>query len=261
MPKDPTPSPASDAVFRLDGKTALITGGTRGVGRAIAEEFTQAGARVLLTGRQRADAERVAREIGGDTLGFPYDANEEEGYAALAEAVRKQVPSLDILINNAAILAPHFVGRVAPDEFDRLFRVNTRSVFFLTKALHPLLRASGRAAVVLLGAAGSHRPMAGIGVYCASKAATRNFSATFAKEWAADGIRVNLLTPGSIATDFILPKDEAKRATFEAEMAGQNLLHRLADPVEIARAVRFLASDAASFMTASDMVVDGGFLA
>ena len=103
--------------------------------------------------------------------------------------------------------------------------------------------------------------MAGLGAYCASKAAMINFTSTLAQEWAKDGIRVNALTPGSVATDMILPKDAAKRAAFEAEMASQNLMGRLAEPEEIARAVRFLASPAASFMTGQTMVVDGGLLA
>ncbi len=250
--------------FRLDGRIALVTGGTRGTGRAIARDFAAAGASVFLTGRDGGEAQRVAREIagevGGNLVGLAYDAADGEGYRCLVAAVAEQTVRLDILVNNAAILKPHFVSRVEPDEFDLLFRVNTRSAFFLTRALQSLLKESGRASVVFLGAAGAHRPVEGIGVYCATKAAVRNFSMTLAREWAGDGIRVNMLTPGSIATEFILPKDEARREKFVADMASQNLLGRLADPLEIARCVRFLASDASSFVTASDLIVDGGFL-
>ena len=103
--------------------------------------------------------------------------------------------------------------------------------------------------------------MRGLGAYCASKAAMINFTSTLAQEWARDGIRVNALTPGSVATEMILPKDPAKRAAFEEDMASQNLLGRLADPMEIARAVRFLASPAAAFMTGQTLIIDGGLLA
>jgi NAD(P)-dependent dehydrogenase (short-subunit alcohol dehydrogenase family) len=103
--------------------------------------------------------------------------------------------------------------------------------------------------------------MRGLGAYCASKAAMRNFTSTLAQEWAKDGIRVNALTPGSVATDMILPTDPEKRASFEEDMAEQNLMKRLAEPREIARAIRFLASPAASYMTGQTLVVDGGLLA
>lgn len=251
-------SPDGDKAFRLDGKTALVTGGTRGTGLAIARDFVAAGAKVFLTGRNGEDARRVANAIGA--VGLAYDAADPEGYHRLAAMVAEQTDALHILVNNAAILKPHFVNRVEEAEFDGLFQVNTRSPFYLTRSLHSLLKASGGGSVIFLGAAGAHRPMEGIGVYCATKAAVRNFSVTMAREWARDGIRVNVLTPGSIATDFILPRDEARREEFIADMASQNLLGRLADPIEIARGVRFLASDAASFMTASDLIMDGGFL-
>jgi NAD(P)-dependent dehydrogenase (short-subunit alcohol dehydrogenase family) len=179
----------------------------------------------------------------------------------LVSEVAKQTSKLDILINNAAILRPHSVGKLTEAEFDEIFGINTKAAVFLCKEAHGLLSAATRAAVVNVTAACAHRPTGGLGAYCASKAAMINFTSTLAQEWAQDGIRVNALTPGSVATDMILPRDEEKRAAFESEMGGQNLLGRLADPVEIARAVRFLASPAASFMTGQTMIVDGGLLA
>ena len=251
----------ADAPFRLDGKVALVTGGTRGIGAAIAEEFVAAGARVLLTGRKCADAEAAAARLGGDAIGLAYESGVEGAPETLAKAVSEAVGALDVLVNNAAILKPHFLTRVSHSELDELLSVNLKAPFFLCNGLHPLLKASGRGAIVTITAAGGHRPMPGIGAYCASKAALINFTIAMAKEWAKDGIRVNALTPGSVATDAILPKDPEKREAFIAEMASQNLLKRLADPREIARAARFLASDAASYMTGSIMTVDAGFLA
>jgi NAD(P)-dependent dehydrogenase (short-subunit alcohol dehydrogenase family) len=250
-----------DSAFRLDGRTCLITGGTRGIGAAIAQEFAAAGARVIITGRAAAQAESVAAEIGGGALGAGYDASVPGAGTALADWVTKHVGQLDVLVNNAAILKPHNIVKLTEDEFDLLFQVNVKAAIFLCQGLRPLLAQSPAAAIVTITAAGAHVPMTGIGAYCASKAAMINFTHTLAKEWAADGIRVNALTPGTVATDMILPKDPERRALFAQESARMNLMKRLGEPVEIARAARFLASAASSYMTGQTLIVDGGLLA
>ena len=253
----------TDSAFQLTDRVALVTGSTRGIGAAIARDFAAAGAEVVVTGRKQADAEGLAKEIaesGGRAYGIAYDAGAPGAGEALVDAVRGRIGRLDLLVNNAAILRPHSVEKLSEEEFDEIFSVNTRAALFLTKACLPLLKASSSAAVVNVTAAGAHRPMRGIGAYCASKAAMVNFTSTLAQEWARFGIRVNALTPGSVATDMILPTDPERRATFEREMAEQNLMGRLGEPREIARAVRFLASPAASFMTGQTLIVDGGFL-
>ncbi len=251
----------SEEPFRLDGKVALVTGGTRGLGEAVARDFAAAGARVIVTGRDAAQAQTVAKSIGGDAVGYAYEAGGMAGVESLSSVVIREVGRLDVLVNNAAILKPHKIEKLTEDEFDQLFQVNVKSALFLTKALLPLLAMGKGAAVVNITAAGGHVPMAGIGAYCASKAAVLNLTRTLAKEWAVKNIRVNALTPGSIATDMILPVDPVKREKFVAEMAAMNLMNRLSDPIEIARAVRFLASDAASFITGQTLIADGGFLA
>jgi NAD(P)-dependent dehydrogenase (short-subunit alcohol dehydrogenase family) len=250
----------SEGAFRLNGKVCLVTGGTRGIGEAIAEDFVAAGARVILTGRDESQARAVAEKIGAAAIGLAYDAAAPDAGADLAERVTREVGRLDVLVNNAAILKPHRVDRLTETEFDQIFQVNTKANIFLCQRLKPLL-AQGGGAIVNITAAGGHVPMAGIGAYCASKAAILNFTRTLAKEWAADGIRVNALTPGSVATDMILPKDEARRAQFVTEMAEANLLKRLALPLEIARIARFLASPAAAFITGQVLIADGGLLA
>lgn len=250
--------------FSLDGRVALITGSTRGIGEAIASEFAAAGAEVIITGRSPSDARSVANRItenGGSAHALAYEAGEEGAPGRLVDALSSLTAKLDILVNNAAILRPHSVGKLTESEFDEVFGINTRAALFLCQAAHPLLVRSESPAIVNVTAACAHRPMRGLGAYCASKAAMINFTSTLAQEWAKDGIRVNALTPGSVATDMILPKDPDERAAFEADMAQQNLMGRLAEPREIARAVRFLSSEAASFMTGQTMVVDGGFLA
>ena len=251
----------SDDAFRLDGRVCLITGGTRGIGAAIARDFADAGGRVIVTGRDAAQAETVAAEIGRGALGVGYDASVPGAGAVLAEWLAENVGRLDVLVNNAAILKPHNIVKLTEDEFDLLFQVNVKAAIFLCQGLRPLLAQSPAAAIVTITAAGAHVPMAGIGAYCASKAAMINFTRTLAKEWAADGIRVNALTPGTVATDMILPKDEARRAKFVEDIARQNLMKRMGEPSEIARAARFLACQASSYMTGQTLIVDGGLLA
>lgn len=254
----------ADEAFALTGRVALVTGGTRGIGAAIAEELAAAGAEVVLTGRRPDEARTVAERLnasGARAHGLAYEASETGAGRALVDAVETATGRLDVLVNNAAVLRPHSVGRLSEAEFDEVFGVNTRAALFLSQKAHPLLVRSEHASIVNVTAACAHRPMRGLGAYCASKAAMINFTSTLAQEWAKDGIRVNALTPGSVATDMILPTDEAERAKFIEEMGDQNLMGRLAEPVEIARAVRFLASPAASFVTGQTMVVDGGLLA
>jgi NAD(P)-dependent dehydrogenase (short-subunit alcohol dehydrogenase family) len=251
----------SDRAFRLDGRVCLVTGGTRGIGAAIARDFAEAGARVVLTGRDAAQAEAVAAEIGRDALGVGYDASVAGASTALADRMTREVGRLDVLVNNAAILKPHNIVKLTEAEFDLLFQVNVKAAIFLCQGLRPLLAESPAAAIVTITAAGAHVPMAGIGAYCASKAAMINFTRTLAKEWAPDGIRVNALTPGTVATDMILPKDAERRAQFVEDIARNNLMKRVGDPIEIARAARFLASQASSYITGQTLIVDGGLLA
>jgi len=250
-----------DAVYRLDGRVCLVTGGTRGIGAAIAHDFAGAGARVIVTGRDELQAKSVADEVGHGALGVCYDASVAGASTALADWVTREVGQLDVLVNNAAILKPHNIVKLTEAEFDLLFQVNVKAAIFLCQGLRPLLARSPAASIVTITAAGAHVPMAGIGAYCASKAAMINFTRTLAKEWAADGIRVNALTPGTVATDMILPKDEERRAKFVEDIAKDNLMKRIGEPVEIARAARFLASVASSYITGQTLIVDGGLLA
>jgi len=255
---------ASATAFRLDDRVALVTGATRGIGAAIARELAGAGARVLLTGRDEAQVDAAAaglRAEGAAARGFAYDASRAGEALRLAERIRDEVGRLDVLVNNAAVLRPHVVDKLKEEEFDELFQVNVKSALFLTKALGPLLFASARAAVLNVTAAGAHAPMAGIGAYCASKAALVNLTRTLALEWRPKGVRVNAMTPGSTATDMILPVDPGRRERFVADMAARNPMGRIAEPAEIARAARFLVSDAASYVTGHVLVADGGLLA
>lgn len=254
----------NNSPFDLNNTLALVTGSSRGIGEAIAKDFAKSGAEVVVTARKIESAEPVAsaiRENGGKAHAVAYDATLPSASKELASYIKSEFGRLDIIVNNAAILRPHVIKKLSEEEFDEIFQVNVRSALFLTKGCLPLLEQSSQAAVINITAAGARAPLVGIGAYCASKAALVNLTRTLAKEWTRKGIRVNALTPGSVATDMILPSDADKRAEFKKDMASANLMNRLADPVEIARAVRFLASPAASFITGEELVVDGGYLA
>jgi NAD(P)-dependent dehydrogenase (short-subunit alcohol dehydrogenase family) len=150
--------------------------------------------------------------------------------------------------------------KVSEDELDQLIAVNLKGPLFLSTAALTHLAADGGGSIVNVGALGATQPMEGIGAYCAVKAAMANWSTTMAREWAAQGVRVNVLVPGSIATDMILPTDPDRRAAFVEEMSTQNVFGRLGDPDDMVGAAVFLAGDASRYMTGRSVFVDGGLL-
>jgi NAD(P)-dependent dehydrogenase (short-subunit alcohol dehydrogenase family) len=257
-------SPTPTSLFDLTGRAALVTGASRGIGRAIANGLAGAGAAVAVAARNGTRCSEVAREIdaaGGQAIGVSFDLAEPETFAPLVDAAVAAFGRLDILVNNGAILKPHFIEKLTPDELDLLHDTNVRGPVLLSRLAFPHLKASGHGAIVNLGAVAGHRPMKGLAAYGASKAALISWTRVMAQEWTPQGVRVNGLTPGSVATDMILPTDPARREEFVAEMASQNLFGRVADPEEMIGPVLFLASDASSYMTGQILVVDGGLMA
>ena len=250
--------------FRLDGRVALVTGGSRGIGRAIARGYAAAGARVVVASRTEAACEEVVAAIaaaGGEARAVAADVGEAADRARLVAATVEAFGALDVLVNNAGILKPHVIEKLSEAEIDAIQRVNVKGAVFLAREALPHLEQSGRGVVVNVTAASGHAPMEGIGAYGASKAALLNWTRSMAREWSPRGIRVHALTPGSVATDMILPRDPERRERFVADLAQQNLLGRIADPDEFIGPALFLASDASSFMTGQALVVDGGLLA
>ena len=250
--------------FDLSGRAAIVPGAHRGIGRAIALGLAEAGAAVAVAARQGELCESVAKEIvanGGRAIGVSFDLADPDTHAGLVDAAVDAFGRLDILVNNGAILKPHFIEKLTLDELDQLQHTNVRGPVLLSRLALPHLEASGRGAIVNLGAVAGHQPMKGLGAYGASKAALISWTRVMAQEWTPRGVRVNGLTPGSVATDMILPQDPKKRESFEKDMAAQNLLGRIADPSEMVAPVLFLASDASSFMTGQILVVDGGLMA
>lgn len=254
-------APTADR-FTIDGRVAIVTGGGKGIGRAVAIGMAGAGARVVVAARSADDCAAVAAEIeatGGEALAVPADVGDAADRARLVTATVDRFGGIDVLVNNAGLLRPHHVVKVTEDEFDEIFRTNVKGpVFLAQQALPHLLEAGG--SIINVSALGAFQPMAGIGAYCAAKAAMVNWTMTMSKEWAPQGVRVNLLVPGPVATGMILPRDPGARAEFVESMAGETLVGRLAEPDDLVGAAIFLASDASAFMTGRSLFVDGGML-
>jgi NAD(P)-dependent dehydrogenase (short-subunit alcohol dehydrogenase family) len=259
MSESPGQVPAS-----IDGRVAIVTGGGRGIGRALSVGLAAAGAAVVATSRSAGACDAVAAEIekaGGRALAVAADVGDAQDRERIVAETVAAFGRIDVLVNNAGILKPHHTVKVTEDELDEIIRVNLKGPVFLSQLALPYLEADGGGAIVNISALGAFQPMAGIGAYCAVKAAMVNWTSTMAKEWTARGVRVNGLVPGPVATEMILPRDPEKRAGFVEEMGANTLVGRLADPSDLVAAVIFLATDASAFMTGRSLFLDGGMLA
>jgi NAD(P)-dependent dehydrogenase (short-subunit alcohol dehydrogenase family) len=252
------------ARFRLDGRVAIVTGGGRGIGRALSVGLAAVGARVVVAGRSVDSCRDAVAEIdaaGGRARAVPADVSRAEDRERLVAETVAAFGRLDVLVNNAGVLKPHATVKVDEAELDEVIAVNLKAPVFLAQRALPHLEADGGGSIVNISALGAFQPMPGIGAYCAVKAAMVNWTSTMAKEWTGRGVRVNALVPGPVATDMILPRDPDVRAAFVDEMAAQTLVGRMGQPTDLVGAVVFLASDASAFMTGRALFLDGGMLA
>lgn len=242
---------------RFAGKTALITGGTTGIGRATAELFKREGARVAITGRGGATLEAAKRALGEDTLVVAADTSRLADTDALVEKVKTAFGGLDLLFVNAGIAQFAPVEASTEAFFDETFAVNVRGAYFAMQKLAPLLRRGG--SIVLNTSVVDQKGIAGSSVYAASKAALRSFARTFAAELVDRGVRVNAVAPGPVTTPIYekLGFSAADREGFEARMRDSNPMKRFGTPDEVARAVLFFAADA-TYTTGAELMVDGG---
>lgn len=245
---------------RVENKVAMITGAAKGIGRACAELLAREGAKVVLTDIDAESGESVVKGIGqagGEALFLHHDVTDEARWDEIMAEITAQFGGLDVLVNNAGILLMKPIGETSVDEWEQVFSVNVKSAFLGTRAALAPMRARGGGSIINLssiyGLVGAPHAAA----YQASKGAVRLFSKGAAAEYAEFGIRVNSLHPGVIDTPMahhLLVDEEVRNAVL-----GPTLLGRAGSPEEIAPAVLFLASDEASFMCGSEMVVDGGY--
>jgi NAD(P)-dependent dehydrogenase (short-subunit alcohol dehydrogenase family) len=248
----------------LQDQVAIVTGGGRGIGRALSGGLATAGASVLITSRSGDACQAAADEInagGGTAIAVAADVVEGDDRQRIVDTAAEAFGRIDVLVNNAGVLKPHHTLKVTEVELDEVIAVNLKGPVFLSQLALPFLEADGGGSIVNISALGAFQPMTGLGAYQAIKAAMVNWTSTMAKEWTGRGVRVNTLVPGPVATDMILPRDPSARAAFVAEMSAQTLVGRLAEPDDLVGAALFLASDASSFMTGRSIFLDGGMLA
>lgn len=239
---------------RLEGKRALVTGGTSGIGLAAARELAAEGARVAVTGTSAASIEAAQKELGPDVLVLRSDAGSPEDQKALAKKLGEAFGQLDVVFLNAGVA--EFRPLEAWDEaaFDRSMNVNFKGPFFLMQALSPIL--AKPASVVLNTSINAHIGMPSSSVYSATKGALLTLAKTLSGELVGRGVRVNAISPGPIASGLQgkLGMDDAAKK----QLAGQIPLGRFGQASEIAKTVVFLASDEAAFIVGSEIVIDGG---
>ncbi|MGC0886783.1 glucose 1-dehydrogenase [Pantoea agglomerans] len=241
----------------LAGKIALVTGGTSGIGRATARELAAQGAQVFITGRRQAELDAAVAEIGGTVSGIRADASQLHDLDEVYSRIAAQAGRLDILFANAGGGDMLPLGAITEEHFDRIFGTNVRGMLFTVQKALPLL--VDGASVILTGSTAGAQGTAAFSVYSASKAAVRNFARSWALDLKDRGIRVNVVSPGPVRTPGLgdLVSEDQRQGLFDA-LAAQIPLGRLGEPQEVARTVAFLASDAASFINAAELFVDGG---
>ena len=238
---------------RLNGKTAVITGGATGIGLAATKRFIEEGAFVFIFGRRQEALDTAVAELGPNARAVKGSVSDEADLDRLYTAVKAERGTLDIVFANAGAGSPLKLGEITAGHIDETFDTNVKGTIFTVQKALPLMGKGG--SIILTGSSAGTTGAPGFSAYSASKAAVRNLARTWAEDLKGTGIRVNVLSPGPTATDL------AKAALGEEGMtvfAAMNPLQRKADPAEIGAAAAFLASSDSSFMTASEVAVDGG---
>jgi 2-hydroxycyclohexanecarboxyl-CoA dehydrogenase len=256
----------SSSMNRLDGKVAIITGGAGGIGSAVATLFCQEGARIALVDLPQSPladvAARIRREVpGAQIMELGLDVSAEAASKAIALQTVAQYGSLDVLVNNAGVRAYEPLAEAKAETWQQVIATNLLAYAFLIRESLPALRRSGRGSIVNVSSTHAVNPRAGMGQYDVTKAGIVSLTRTLAFEEATYGVRVNSVCPGLTLTPFHVRRAEQggrSETDLRTEQVDHNLQRRWADPREVAYPILWLASDEASFITASTLMVDGG---
>ncbi len=254
--------------FSLKGKTAIVTGGSRGIGKAIAQGFAKAGAKVAVTSRKVNDLEANAAEIkafGGEALAVQAHLGKMEEINGMVKTVLDAFGRIDILVNNAGT-GPASTTVLHSDErlWDTIINLNLKGVYFTSQAVARVMKKQGGGRIVNIASVDGFKPEPGVSIYDVSKAGVRMITSAFALELAPFNIRVNTIAPGPISTKLLdshwahLPTEEFKKG--KRALAEKTPMRRIGEPDEIVGAAIYLASDASSYTTGAEIVVDGGTL-
>lgn len=239
----------------LAGKIAVISGGTTGIGLAIAQRFVAEGAHVVIFGRRQAQLDEAVKRIGGQVTAIQADAANLDDLDRVASVVRNEGRTVDIVVSNAGFTEQAPIDTLTPEHFDKAFNLMARGPVFLVQKMLPMMTDGG--SIVLVSSAMHGMGIPGHTAYAATKAALRSYARTWAAEFKDRGIRVNTLSPGVTDTP-ILDSQTETREDLEKMYHAMVPLGRLAHADEIANAAVFLASDQSSYVTGSDLMADGG---
>lgn len=261
-PRDRAPLASTGSLFDLTGKVVIVTGSTKGIGRAMAEGLASAGASVVVSSRKQDLCDTVAAEItaatGAEVLARACHVGEWDAIPGFVDAVVERFGRIDALVNNAGINP----ARIRPEDMTldywrKVFAVNLEGPLRLSQCVFPVMKEQGRGSIVHIGTMGAYSGGGAICAYGASKAALLNLTKSQASEWAQHGIRVNFLAPGPFLTE-MMEGGERTAPGFLDLVAGGTFQKRIAEPHEIVGPVCYLISDASSFVTGDDLSVSGG---
>lgn len=240
--------------MNFNGKIALVTGASRGIGRAIAEKLVAGGAKVIGTATSENGAEAISAYLGDNGKGLVLNVTDAASIEAVLQQIRAEFGEIDILVNNAGVTRDNLLMRMKDDEWQDILDTNLTSVFRLSKAVLRAMMKKRMGRIITIGSVVGTMGNAGQANYAAAKAGLIGFSKSLAREVASRGITVNVVAPGFIETDMTRALNEEQRSGILAEVPAA----RLGEPKEIANAVAFLASDEASYITGETLHVNGG---
>jgi NAD(P)-dependent dehydrogenase (short-subunit alcohol dehydrogenase family) len=237
---------------KLQGRVALVTGGTEGIGLAIAKLFVEEGAYLFITGRRQRELDEAVKTLGDNVAGIQGDVANMADLDRLYENIGRAKGRIDVLVANAGVGEFAAFGKATEEHFDKLFDINVKGTFFTVQKALPLLVEGG--SVILIGSVASVKGTSSFGVYGATKAALRSFARTWTTDLKERRVRTNVLSPGPIKT----PLSDRLSSDAIARIVSTVPMGRMGGPDEIARAALFLASDDSSFVTGIELFADGG---